>query len=202
MSLKIAAKTTVCFLVLAGAVLLFDFIATMHGWLFAAAIATVVIGWVLLYQIVAGIELRRPLVRPAVVATKKQRAAWRRKPQPVSDVPEYVDSCPLTCLPVPSYTQQPGPATWSPNPQIAKGAQPKATPSMHAIAEAAPTGGGPVKADAISVLCNLGYPKSDARRSVAMVQIENPHADLDELVRNALTLLVSPRVVNHSAAVN
>jgi RuvA, C-terminal domain len=206
-SLKIATKTTVWFLILAGAVLLFDFIATMHGLLFVAAITAVISGWLLLYQIVAGIELRRPMVRPVVVEAKRHRVrargSWRRKPQPVSDVPEYIDSCPTTCLPVPSYAPQPGgPAQWSPTPQIAKGAQPKATPSMHAIAEAATTGGGPVKADAISVLCNLGYTKSDARRSVAMVQIENPHAELDELVRNALALLVSPLVVNQSAAVN
>jgi len=162
MSLKIATKTTVWFLILAGAVLLFDFIATMHGLLFVAAITAVISGWLLLYQIVAGIELRRPMVRPVVFTIKKSRR------------------------PTPSM------------PQIATATQPATVekPSTHSIAPA------PVKADAISVLCNLGYTKSDARRSVAMVQIENPHAELDELVRNALALLVSPLVVNQSAAVN
>ena len=174
-SLKIATKTTVWFLILAGAVLLFDFIATMHGLLFVAAITAVISGWLLLYQIVAGIELRRGLLRPMVVIAKKNRPAWRRpgsSSEPVRPVPH--------------------------TPQIATATQPAVVekPSTHSIAPA------PVKADAISVLCNLGYTKSDARRSVAMVQIENPHAELDELVRNALALLVSPLVVNQSAAVN
>lgn len=188
MILKIAAKTTLYFLVLMGVVLLVDFIASMNGWLFAGAIAAVISGWLLLYQIVAGIELRRPLVRPSVVSVKKSRP---KKNHELPAVHIQVESLSAPVRPVPH------------TPQIATATQPPIeTPSMHAIAPAPPTGGGPVKADAISVLCNLGYTKSDARRSVAMVQIENPYAELDELVRTALALLVSPLVVNQSAAVN